>query len=128
MKAEKIEERLAKLLGLENQLEELKPKEATPEQKSASHEAEAVLYFMHDPTRFKQAACKQCDGTFMVDYPSVGYCSDRCRKAALHEIGIEWNPDKDPYERWQGRVPLTVPPQALAVIPQTEGQTDTAVG
>lgn len=116
MKAETAEKRLAKLLGLEDKLEELTPKEPTAEEKVASHEAEAVLRFMYDPDRFTTRSCKNCELSFTVDYPCVAYCSDRCRKVALHEIGIEWDPTKSPYERWQGTVPLTVPPQALEIV------------
>ena len=128
MKADKIEERLAKLLGLEDKLEELKPREATAEEKTASHEAEAVISFLRDPDRFKIKTCGQCENTFAVDYPSVGFCSDRCRKVHLHELGIEWDPSKSPYERWQGRVPLTVPPQALEIVQTLPEVTDEVAG
>lgn len=79
-------------------------------------EAEAVLDYLKDPRGWtKPKPCKQCELTFVANRPSVGYCSDRCRKVALAELGLTWNPEKAPEERWghPNGVPLVLPPNVL---------------
>jgi len=132
-KEERNRNKLAELFGLQEHL----PTEATPTQQiqtnNKSREAEAVLAYVDEPKKFKQRPCKNCESVFAADRGNVAYCSDDCRKHALAQIGIIWDPDKDPRERWDfkmvvndsgdsqlvnanvSREPLTVPPPALVV-------------
>lgn len=89
------------------------------ESEQASLEGEAMLQYLKDPWGWtKPKPCLQCELTFVANRPSVGYCSDRCRKAALSELGLTWNPDKTSAERWghPNSEPLAVPPAALEFL------------
>lgn len=82
-----------------------------------SRQAEAIAKFIRNPADFGEKTCGECRRMFLVNYPSVGYCSDICRKAHLRSKGIQWSPDKTPQERWApADIPLTIPPDALAVL------------
>lgn len=88
-------------------------------QKEKSREAEAVLFFFEKPEKFREKECSNCHKIFLVNYPSAGKCSDRCRQEALEAIGILWNPNKSAEERWApSDVPLTIPPAALVLLMQ----------
>lgn len=58
--------------------------------------------------------CTYCGEEFFFSWSSkgVGYCSVNCAKKALEKIGISWNPDKSPTERWGKIIPAVVPPEA----------------
>lgn len=106
------EKKLLALLGKD--VEEVT--ESIEETNQSSLDAEALLGYLRNPKEWtKPKPCLQCELTFVANRPSVGYCSDRCRKVALSELGLSWNPDKTPEERWghPNGVPLTVPPQVL---------------
>lgn len=124
-------DKLAELFGLQEHLPTELPS-PTIISNNKSREAEAVLAYMDSHKRFAQRPCKWCESTFASDRGNVAYCSDLCRQKALAELGILWNPNKDPRERWDfkmvisdgvevltnenvSREPLTVPPPALVV-------------
>jgi hypothetical protein len=107
---DKKKERLAALLGIEL------PKDPTFEDDEASREAEAVVAFYETPKLFTERMCKHCERVFAVNRACVAYCSDTCRKKALLDIGIEWDATRPPEERWENKMPLTVPPSALELV------------
>jgi hypothetical protein len=115
MKEDTKRQKLAELFGLQ----EFIPTEPTPdikqEQETTSRDAEAVMAYVHKPDTFKRVACKWCESVFAVDRANVAYCRDECRKKALAEIGIVWDPRKPQEERWDYREPLTVRSEALVV-------------
>lgn len=131
MRADKKKERalakVAELLGID--VAEVKAKTAptSDTQEVQSNEAEAALAFYSDRGKgWQQKSCKWCERTFMSQpHPSIAYCSNRCRAKSLDEIGILWHPNKSEAERWEGKVPLVVPPAVLpllqeALLPQYE--------
>lgn len=81
----------------------------------ARREADSVVLYLESPEKFREACCRQCRRYFATNYAAVAMCSDKCRRDYLHNIGIEWDPKKTQSERWAGRIPLTVPPDALLV-------------
>lgn len=113
MKEETKRAKLAAMFGLEI------PTEPSPDVKqeiqTTSRDAEAVMAYVHRPQEFKRVACKWCESVFAVDRANVAYCRDECRKKALAEIGIIWDPRKPQEERWDYREPLTVRSEALVV-------------
>lgn len=109
MKNETKKARLAEMLGISLPDPVEGPK--------VSREAEAVLAYVEKPSDFRTKNCKICLERFSHSYGAVAYCSDRCRAKALAEIGISWNPDKKPEERWEFQEPpLVVPKEAQKVL------------
>jgi hypothetical protein len=91
----------------------------TPEQSQEAMvrrqiEAESVLaYVATKGAGFKDKVCKECELPFSSTYHAVAYCSENCRASALERVGIPWNPHgKTDLERWGGKVPKTIGPQA----------------
>lgn len=111
-------QRLAELFGLEAPPEP-KP-EDTVAKESRSREAEAVLLYVENPKGFTRVLCKRCRQSFAVNRGSIRYCSDTCRAEALNDIGIVWDFNRHPADRWRtgraGPEPLLVPPPALEVL------------
>ena len=89
--------------------------EELKEIETARREADALILYRENRQSFREVRCKQCYRQFAVDYQSVAMCSDKCRIAFLRNIGIEWNPLKSQSERWAGRIPLTLQPDAFAL-------------
>lgn len=129
-KEERNRQKLAELFGLQEHVPAEPTQSYTIRQQNTSREAEAVLAYVDEPKKFTQRPCKWCESVFAADRGSVAYCSDDCRKHALAELGIVWDPNKDPRERWDfkliiseskvvlsetSREPLTVPPPGLVV-------------
>lgn len=82
-------------------------------------EAQAVLtYFELRGEDFYEQKCKSCGKIYAYKwrYRGVAYCSIQCMKDALAEIGIQWNPNKMPHERWGRTIPALIPPEALAIL------------
>ncbi len=86
----------------------------------ASRQAELLLLSLDRPiTEVKSSArkCKECNETFLADYNSVRYCSDDCRAAWLHKIGIEYDWTKPYGDRFAFRIgdrpPAVIPPADL---------------
>lgn len=109
---------------LEAVVEEHKSTKQSPDEKTL--EAEAVLlYFRTKGKDFVKQKCPKCDKTFAHKYYIPGVqlnCTNECRRASLADIGIEWNPNKSPEERWgmsgatKGTIPLIVPPAAFEIV------------
>jgi hypothetical protein len=79
-------------------------------------ESQAVLdYWQTKGAGFREKPCKQCDRLFAYKWDStaIAYCSIRCAKLALQEIGLDWNPHKPLQERWGRTVPEVVPAEVL---------------
>ena len=112
-KEERQREKLAALLGIEA------PKtDSRVVAQEKSMEAEAALEYYEHPRSFTEKDCKTCNRTFATRGAPVAYCSDHCRAKAFEErMGVKWQPFRDPKDRWGflGE-PLTVPPEALAVV------------
>lgn len=110
--------RLAALLGLEA------PKEPTRTEREhaiqVSREAEAVIMYATTPQGFKERDCKTCGHRFAVNRASIAFCSDLCRREHLGSLGIDWDPNRTPEDRWNFRTgglePLVVPPAALTLV------------
>jgi hypothetical protein len=82
-------------------------------------EAQSVLYYFETSGKgFKEKPCKFCKKIFAYhwDTDSISYCSIYCAKRSLQEIGLDWNPDRNPSERWGRYVPAVVPPEALQML------------
>lgn len=83
-------------------------------------QAEAVLnYFVSEGKGFYTKKCGTCEEIFHFAWTSksVGYCSVQCAKKALEKIGLKWNPEKPPTERWGSiYLPAIVPPEAAKRI------------
>lgn len=67
---------------------------------------------------FNQKTCKTCKQTFYYKWNSkaISYCSINCMRKALEAIGIAWDPNKLPEERWGPYIPSIVPPAAAALV------------
>ncbi len=98
--------------------------EPTASPVSKSIQGDSVLIFLDEKGKgFKREVCPECKQVFAARYlyRTKGLlCSDECRIASLAKRGIRWDPTKEPNERWQRRVPIIVPPQALALIDEEE--------
>lgn len=102
-------------LGISVEIQE-KAKEEALYNGAVSQEAEAVIAYVDAPKQFTPRLCRECQSQFLTDYGSVAFCSDRCRKAHLESLGIRWDYQKSQYERWSGRIPLVIGPEALRVL------------
>lgn len=82
-------------------------------------QAEGVIAFLDNPKAFCRRArsCSWCERTFIPLPPSVGYCSNDCRKKSLAEKGLAWDPSKGPRDRWGNLgIPLVVPPEVVELL------------
>lgn len=120
MKAEAKAKRIAEMFGIEA------PKKETPAEArrkaGISREAEAVVLYADNPSKFLQRECRICKGTFAVNRSHIAFCSDHCRGEYLNgELGLDWDPNaRSPEERWTlrtgGPEPLIVPPHVLPLV------------
>lgn len=120
MKDNKKQERLAALFGIEA------PKKASPvelrRRANASREAEAVILYAEEPSKFLQKLCRICNRHFAVNRSHIAFCSDDCRSVHINDVlGLEWTPTgRSPEERWApgtgGIEPLIVPPHVLPLV------------
>jgi hypothetical protein len=80
--------------------------------------ADAVLgYAAEDKKGWFDKTCKNCGRMFAADYKFISLCSTKCRKVALREIGIAWDPAKKEEDRWKPhRPPRVVPPDAYDIL------------
>lgn len=139
--ADATEEETAQLAKIKEE------KQLQQSEEDAALEAEAVLlYFNLKGKGFYKQICPECGREFAYKYALavldtkkmkkgnqeevIAYkksinkfrCSNKCRKDALARIGMEWNPDKLPEERWgmnaqmYGVIPLIVAPDALEIV------------
>ncbi len=108
----KILEQAASLLGRPVDL----PKET---QEDVIREAQSVVnYFQSSGKDWYHVNCGWCEEPFAYTYTSKGvkYCSVPCMDSYLKSIGLAWDPNKLPSERWGRYVPAVVPPSALVVL------------
>lgn len=127
MKAETKAAKIAAMFGLEA------PKKASPNelrrQANHSREAEAVILYHEDRTKFQEKVCRICNRIFAVNRSHIAFCSDDCRSVHINDVlGLEWSPTgRSPEERWTpqtgGLEPLIVPPVALELLNLTQTQT-----
>lgn len=120
MKAETKQAKIAALFGLEA------PKKPTPQElrtrANRSREAEAVILYAEEPSKFLQRECRICKRMFAVNRAHIAFCSDDCRSIHINDVlGLEWSPTgRSPEERWAhqtgGPEPLIVPPHALTLL------------
>lgn len=112
--------KLAQLLGIQV------PDGPVITSEDASREAEAVLAYYDDPTKFIVKKCKQCGEAFRVNRSNVAYCMDACRARALKAIGLTWDPTRTAADRWRAIYksdkvfePLVVPSEIATFIDET---------
>lgn len=79
-------------------------------------EAELVLLTLENPRSVETIKCWNCDQLFQTDYHYNRHCSDSCLKESLLKKGLDWNPDKQPEDRWQGVPPGVVRPETLSKL------------
>lgn len=118
-KKQREAERLAEFLSIsvEEVLRLQEPLRETPEEKS--REAEAILGFTEDPSKYVQKICKHCKEAFATNYKFVAFCSNFCRSNNLKRLGLDWRPERTAEERWRrAQIPIdyTIPAPALKVL------------
>lgn len=124
-KKENALSKLASLLGLTAQVEEIKTKTTgssvgvTEDDIRFWREVQGVSYFLQAPSLFSPKICKNCDEPYVVSRLFVAYCSYSCIKESLRAQGITWTRDKDlealvmdPHV-YDGKEPLWVSKQTL---------------
>lgn len=85
-------------------------------------EMEAVLFYIEKKGHgFQDSICSYCELPFAHTYLGVAYCSEQCRAARLHELGIAYNINgKTEHERWninnKGWMPKIIGPEAYQAI------------
>lgn len=96
---EKAAEKLAKLLGLTEVLEEtVQQKEilqgnlhgVSEDKIKERRDIQAVTYYLVAPDLFTFRACKFCGADFAVSRLQVAYCSYNCIRDSMAEIGLGW--------------------------------------
>lgn len=126
MRAETRAAKVAALFGLEP------PKAPSPAElrrkANVSREAEAVILYSEERSKFLEKMCKVCQRIFAVNRSHIAFCSDDCRSVHINDVlGLEWSPTgRSPEERWTpqtgGLEPLIVPPVALELLRLTPDQ------
>lgn len=124
MKDAKKRERLAAMLGIEV------PKPPSPAEArrraNSSREAEAVILYAEQPSKFLEKECRICHRHFAVNRSHIAFCSDDCRSIHINDVlGLEWSPTgRTPEDRWSaqtgGPEPLIVPPVVLPLLKQRQ--------
>lgn len=87
-------------------------------------QAEAAQYYFYSRGEgWEEKECKFCNRVFSYcwDRKSISYCSIQCAQGALKQIGLDWDPAKDPSERWGKTIPAVVPPDALELLKEAIG-------
>jgi hypothetical protein len=116
-----IDEKLETALGLVGKPKPRIRKEIHEDKEAIAREAEGVLLHLRRVDTLMQKECLECHLSFATNYAYAGRCSDDCIKASLHRVGIEWNPEKTPQERWNGpdvngEIPTIITPDTLAFL------------
>lgn len=91
----------------------------------------AISYYDTKARDFYKRLCDECHLEFAYAYPvhTVRYCSIPCISRALEKRGLRWNPERSLEQRYGRFAPATVPPQALALMPDfTEEQESSTTG
>lgn len=75
---------------------------------------DAVVVFANLPAHFRPGICKTCGKAFATNKPSVGFCTDICRREDwLKTTGVEWAAVST-HDVWNGDPPMIVTPTQLA--------------
>lgn len=113
----KYNETVAQLLGMT--VEEVQQLRGDEDQEDKAREVQAVHLFLENPDAFTEKTCQECQGLFMTNYRFASLCSTRCRIMSLERVGITWNPQHTPANRWaRTQIPTeySIPPAALKVL------------
>lgn len=84
-----------------------------------------IIYMERKGAGFVKQVCSQCNQVYAVEYmyrTRGMMCSDECRAASLTARGLFWDSTKPIHERWQKRMPVIVPPEALKVIEEINAE------
>lgn len=80
-------------------------------------QAEGVLlHLTNEQKTMQHKYCVRCKEVFSTRYVAVAYCSDLCRRMAMEEFGIVWNPRTDSYRNMEAERPIVVGAEAHAVV------------
>lgn len=80
------------------------------ERDEKSFQAESVIAYLGSMEDFYRLHCRGCGKDFVASYSKVTTCSIRCLRKVVEELGLTWNPEKSPEERWRPNTPhLTEP-------------------
>jgi len=114
-------EELAEVLGIVGKPKPRVRKEIHEDKEAIAREAEGVLLHLRRVDTLMQKECLECHRAFATNYHFAGRCSDDCIKASLSRVGIEWNPEKTPQERWNGpdvngEIPTIITPDTLTFL------------
>lgn len=104
---------------------EVKLPDETTDDKVA--EAQAVVNYLEAPQTFKEKICKHCGEPFLYRWnrDAIAYCSIQHMADSLRELGLVWDPSRDPHERWGRVLPEVVSASAVACLRDTqEAQAD----
>lgn len=107
----------AEVLGVS--VEELPVPIIVETEQSKIAEAHAVTTFIETQGKdFKYKTCEICKKKFTYKWHTDGIkcCSVRCMATKLENMGLQWDPNRDPKRRWGLVVPLIVPAFALENI------------
>lgn len=79
-------------------------------------EAELVLRHLHHLQSMQQVKCQNCGEYFATNYEYNKHCSDECLRRTMLNLGLRWDPEKTPEQRWEGQPPSTITPVTLQVL------------
>ncbi len=101
MKTETKLEKLNRLLGIHEKVEEVKTRTTgklvgiTEEEIQEFREAQGLFYFLAAPKLFTARICGHCGEPFLVSRKNVAFCTYTCIRMSLRKQGIEWSKGKD---------------------------------
>lgn len=123
---EKAAEKLAKLLGLTEVLEEtVQQKEilqgnlhgVSEDKIKERRDLQGILYFLRAPDLFTFRDCNHCGTNFAVSRLQVAYCSYNCIRDSLKAKGLDWkrseNMEVIVRESYDGNEPLWISAETL---------------
>lgn len=128
---EKAAEKLAKLLGLTNVLEEeTQQKEilqgnlhgVSEEKIKERRDLQGIIYYLQAPDLFTFRKCKleSCGADFAVSRLQVAYCSYDCIRKSMHELGLTWsrsdNMEVIVRESYDGNEPLWLSKETMVSL------------
>lgn len=80
-------------------------------------EAELVFKHLYNQKKPLTTVCKNCEELFVTDYEYAKHCSDECLRRSLEKLGLAWNPEKTPQERWNAvQPPCIVEPESVKAV------------
>lgn len=89
-------------------------------------EAQAVVDYIEQPSKFKEKFCKNCGEKFVYRWTrdAISTCSVECMRQLLESKGLKWDPTRSQESRWGRPVPQIVPALALAECDRSAAQVD----